>query len=277
MLDREPIPLFPAATPPAGTADAPVPDLRLLANPTEATRPTAPTAAPPPHGAGASPLLPIMAADDPLTPEVERRLALLAHAARAGDRAARDALYAALGPKIDAMLGRCRGLAWSSADPRRDGRPWELDDLAQESYLALVDLLAAWPGEGPVGPYLLAHLPWRIRTAWRRLAAPHRRHAPLLSARADLLVDGSAAAEEALVRLELVAAALPPPDGDLLLLRVRDGHPPAAIGRRLGLTRRTVDRRWRAVCDLLRSELGAAPSSPAPAPGAVAGGPTTRS
>lgn len=255
MLDREPIPLFPDAAPPA-------PDLRLLprrAGPAGATGLPRSTAAPAASATSILPILPILAADDPLTPEVERCLALLAHAARAGDREARDALYAALGPKLDAMLGRCRGLAWSSAGPRRDGLPWELDDLAQESYLALVELLDAWPGDGPVGPYLLAHLPWRIRTAWRRLAAPHRRQAPLHAIDDDRLADGSAAAEEALVRLEAVAATLPPPDGDLLLLRIRDGRSPAAIGRRLGLTRRTVDRRWRALCDRLRPSFGGPP------------------
>lgn len=257
MLDHEPIPLFPDATPPPD----PTPDLRLLPRwaGSRGLRGSAGATAPP-AAASILPIIPILAADDPLTPELERRLALLAHAARAGDRGARDALYAALGPKIDAMLGRCRGRAWSSAGPRRDGAPWELDDLAQEAYLAFVDLLAAWPGDGPIGPYLLAHLPWRIRTAWRRLAAPHRRQTPILPAHADRFEDGSAAAEEALVRLEAVAATLPPPDDALLLLRIRDGRSAAAISRRLGLTRRSVDRRWKALCDRLRPSFGPPPN-----------------
>lgn len=200
-------------------------------------------------------LAPLLAADAPLSGEIERRLTALALAARAGDGGARDALYHAFAPKLDRMLGRCRGLAWAAAGPRRDGRPWELDDLAQEAYLVFVDLLAEWSGEGAVGPYLLAHLRWRLRTAWNGLAAPRRREAAITPRLADLLADGSAAADEATVLLETLAAALPPPDAAMLLMLVRDGCSPAVVARRLGVSRRTVDRRWGALVRRLRASL----------------------
>jgi len=233
MLDRDPIP-FLAGPIPARTAPSP-----LVVRPIRRSGGGRPS--------GSLPLVPILGADDPLGPEVERRLTALAHAARGGDRDARDALFAAFGPKLDRMLGRCRGLAWSAAGPRRDGVPWELDDLRQEAYLAFVELLAAWPGDGSVGPYLLAHLPWRLRTAWKRLAAPRRCETRLAASEPalDLLADGSAAAEEARVLLEELAAALPPPDDEIFLLRVRDSLGTADVAERLGLGRHRVDRRWR--------------------------------
>lgn len=254
MLDREPTPLFPNLAAPASSGPA----LRLLPGVRDHAAPAERVSMPAPAAGRAAPqVVPLLAADDPLAPELDGWLTALAHAARAGDRDARDAIYRALGPKIERMVARCRGLAWSAAGPRRDGRPWEMDDLEQEAYLAVVDLLGAWPGEGSVGPYLLAHLPWRLRTAWKRLATPRRREAPFLPSHADLFADGSAVAEHALVLLEELAATLPPPDGAILLLRIRDGRSIAAIGRRLRLGRRTVDRRWHGLRLRLRSHLEA--------------------
>lgn len=258
MLDRDPIPLFPDAVPAVATGGGVVPALRLLvggAGVGEGGLGVEHRPDPVPVPAAVAPVL---GADDPLGPEVERRLTALAHLARGGDRAARDTLFLALGPKIDRMLGRCRGLAWSSAGPRRDGRPWELEDLGQQAYIAFVDLLALWSGEGAVGPYLLAHLPWRLRNAWRELAAPRRRGAPFAPAAAELLIDGSAAADEAVVLLEAWAAGFPPLDGAILLLRFRDGATAAEIAAALGLQRRTLDRRWRRLRGRLRRELAPA-------------------
>jgi len=215
--------------------------------------PTESTAAPPPT----PPLAPVLAVDALLDAETERRLTALAHLARAGDTGARDALFVALGPKLDRMLARCRGLAWSSAGPRRDGCPWELEDLGQQAYLVYVDLLGHWSGVGPVGPYLLAHLPWRIRNAWRELTAARRRAAPLSIDETGSLDDGTAAAAEGVARLEAIAAALPPPDGVILLLRIRDQATAAEIAASLRINRRTFDRHWRRLRERLRRELAA--------------------
>jgi DNA-directed RNA polymerase specialized sigma24 family protein len=90
------------------------------------------------------------------------------------------------------------------------------------------------------------------------LAAPRRSGAPFAPAAAALLVDGSAAADEAVVLLEAWAAGLPPLDGAILLLRVRDRATAAETAAALGLHRRTLDRRWRRLRGRLRRELAAA-------------------
>lgn len=259
MLDRDPTPIFPNRPAPD---DAP--PLRLLPPADDRSRRRPST--PPRHGAP-SPvrLAPLLAAAEPIEPEIEQRLTHLAIAARAGDRDARDALFLAFSPKIDRMLGRSRRRLWTAGGPRRDGRPWDLDDLAQEAYAVFVGLLADWSAQGAVTPYLLAHLPWRLATAGRRLTARRGRERPMAPHHTDLLADGSAAADEARVLVEAIAAVLPPPDGDLLLLLIRDGRSPAAAARRLGLSRRTVDRRWAALRVTLRQSL-LAPAPPPPLP-----------
>jgi RNA polymerase sigma factor (sigma-70 family) len=201
------------------------------------------------------PIAPLLAADDPLTPETDRRLTALACAARAGSRPARDALYLALAPKIDRFVAGCRHLAWTSLGPRRDGRPWDADDLAQEAFVVFADLLAAWSGEGTFVPYFLAHFPWRLRTAWRALAGPRRHESNLAAPHLALLADDSAEAEEARIRLEAIAAALSPLDGAILLGHVRDGRSLRTVARRLGLGHATVTRRWQGLREELRREL----------------------
>ena len=200
-------------------------------------------------------LVPLLAAGDELTPEREHFLTALAHAARAGDRAARDALYLALLAKIDRFVAGCGRLAATGAGPQRDGIPCDAEDLAQEAFPLFVDVVAAWPGDAPFGPYFLAHFPWRLRSVWRSLAASRRLEIPIPPSWITLLHDGTVAAEEARVRLEALAADLPPPDGVILLDHVRDGESLGRIARRLGLSRRTVTRRWQALVAELRRGL----------------------
>ena len=239
--------------PPSPLAPIDLPPDRCV---TRAVRRVDPVPASPP-----TTLVPVLAPADEIDPALEQLLGALARAAQAGDRAARDLLFLALAPKIDRFVVGCRGLIRSADGPSRDGRAWDAEDLAQEAFLVFADLVAAWPGDGPVGPYLLAHFPWRLRSAWRAMAPPRRLETRLM-AHHDLLEDGSATAEEARAHLEAIAAALSPPDGEILLRHIRDGERLGAIARRLGTDRRTVTRRWRS----LREELRVALLADAPPP-----------
>ena len=207
-------------------------------------------------------LVPLLAAGDDITPERERLLTTLATAARGGDRAARDALYLALSAKIDRFVAGCRRLV-ADDGARRDGRPWDLEDVAQEAFPVFADLVAAWPADGPFGPYFLAAFPRRLRNACRDLRAQRRLQFPLPPASVVFLRDGTAAAEEASARLRAVAGGLPPPDGAILLGHVGDGESLCAVARRLGLPRHVVSYRWRALLSRLRDEEGADGRRPA--------------
>ena len=220
-------------------------------------------AAPDP-GEGALPLLvPLLAADDEITPELDRALSVVALAAREGDPAARNALYLALETKIARFVARHGRRVRAAGGPRRDGRPWAAEDLAQEGFLILTDLVAEWPG-GPFGPYLLAHFPWRVRDAARRLEDSRRLEATTPTAEPALTADDSAQAAEATVLLETLAGRLPAPDGEILLRHIRDGESLSAIARHLGLGRHTVGRRWGALLTELRHSLGSPPRTAAP-------------
>ena len=185
----------------------------------------------------------------------EAALTRLALAARAGDRAARDALYQALTPNLDRMTRVSARLTWAAACPRRDGRPWDREDLGQEAFLVFTDLIAAWSGEGAFTPYLFAYFPWRLRNVWRNLR-PDRPHGEVIrNARPELAVDHGAAAEEARVLLDVLASRLPAGDRAILLAHVRDGVALAAIARHLGVRPWQVRRRWLAIKRWLRDEI----------------------
>lgn len=206
------------------------------------------------RGAPAAAPIPLVRADGDLTPELERFLVPLALAARAGDRDARDALWSALAPKIDRLAVAAGRRTQGDDAPRRDGRPWDAEDLRQEAFPLFADLLAVWSGNGPIGPYLLSHLAWRLRSAARALAVPRRFETSPLAPSLLYLADGSAAAAEALTLLDVLAADLPAVDAVILLRHVRDGESLRVVARRLGLDRRTVSQRWRAILAGLGSE-----------------------
>ncbi len=97
-------------------------------------------------------------------------------AARAGDPDALATLYTALEPKITRFVRRYRGWIRTS---------WDVDDVAQEAYLALARLVEQWSGEGLFLPYFFATFRCRLADAVRRLDGP----APLqpLSRMVDLV------------------------------------------------------------------------------------------
>ncbi len=179
---------------------------------------------------------------------LDQALTAIARLAQLGDMAARDQLYEAFSPSINRLAHRFGGPGWGA------GPVWDVDDLIQEGYLIFLDLVDGWPGGESFVAYALGRLPWRIRNAVRRFNGPRPPRAT--GARIDHLADESAAAAEALVLLEELASSLPPPDGDILLWRIRDSETVVTIALRLGIDRRTVTRCWQRTLATLRQSLG---------------------
>jgi DNA-directed RNA polymerase specialized sigma24 family protein len=172
-----------------------------------------------------------------LTPAEVDDLNRLATAARRGRAAARNQLFARLAGPIGQMTFRrrrlCRGL--------------EPDEVTSETFLALADLLDAWPGDR-FDRFFQEHYG---RCLWRRLAAlrwPGRGILPLAPWHQEQ-PDPEAAAVLAVAEL---AVGLTPAEGWLLLSRLR-GASLADLATRLGVSRRTLERRWRAAARTLRA------------------------
>ena len=200
-------------------------------------------------------LLPVIGANDELLPAFERILEPIAHLAWSGDRAARDALFAAFEPKL---MRFARGIHVPFAPPGAFAI-WDRDDVAQEAYLAFVDVVASWTPHIPFGRYVLAHFPWRLRdVVYRGLA---RSVVPfgliaVSAERIDWMGDASAEAAESRVLLESLAESFASPYDDILRWHIGDGESLMTIAGRLGCSRRTATRRWRFILDRLRKEMG---------------------
>lgn len=188
-------------------------------------------------------VVPVLRPDEPVTPGQDAALTRIAQQARLGDPAARDLLWRAFEARLEPAVASCRRMTWHIDWMRRDGRPWELDDLQQEAWLVFTDLTLKWDGEGSFVPYVTAYFPWRLRNAMRRLGPPRRAitvsRVPERFAECGELLDAEG---EAL--LTQIVAALSPVDALVLRLRVMEGMGSSAIARRLGVSRRTVTRRW---------------------------------
>lgn len=193
----------------------------------------------------------VLGANDEIIPAFERSIAPLAMAAKGGDEGARNLLYAVFEPKVARFVRRIR----APYAPPGSSAAWDAEDVRQEAFLVFAALVADWPPEIPFARYFLSHYPWRLRDAvYRGIARrglPPRATAVTLD-RALWLTDGSAAAEEARAQLEAIAAALPPPRGEILRRHVGDGDSLTAIATHLGLGRRTVTRHWAAIVATLR-------------------------
>jgi RNA polymerase sigma factor (sigma-70 family) len=191
-------------------------------------------------------VVPLLHPDQDVTPAQDALLGNIARRARLGDRRARDLLWRAFAPKLEPAVLRCGQLAWQLGWARRDGRPWELDDLRQEAWLIFAGLAAQWSGEGSFTSYVLAYLPRRLRNAMRRLGPPRRAAAPGLRAEPAVECQALHDAETAIV-LERIMAALCRADATVLRLRVLEGKGFAEIARQMGVSRRTIWRRWQRI------------------------------
>src|SRR5262245_26958859 len=81
------------------------------------------------------PVVPLLSPVHPATPAQEAMLNALGRRARLGDRGARVLLWRAFAPRLERAVRRCGRLTWQATWARRNGRPWELDDLRQEAWL----------------------------------------------------------------------------------------------------------------------------------------------
>lgn len=83
----------------------------------------------------------------------------LAYAAKSGDIAARDELYACLEARFHCIGNILH--PWPNT-PAMIGI-WDRDDVHQESWIIFVELLEAWEDDVPFVNYLFARFSWRLR------------------------------------------------------------------------------------------------------------------
>ncbi|HEV2129383.1 MAG TPA: sigma-70 family RNA polymerase sigma factor [Thermomicrobiales bacterium] len=203
-------------------------------------------------------LVPVILPDAELGPALERRLLPTVTRANAGCREARDALHLAFRPKLQRFVRR---ITVPRAGQDTVGL-WDIDDVEQEAWLVFDELIRQWTPDRPFGRYVLATFPWRLRDAvYRGIAragVPPRMTTVPIGER-EWLQDGSAAADEAHVLLDALAARLPALQGTILRRHVGCGETLTEIARDLDVSRSTVTRQWRALRDDLASGFAATP------------------
>ena len=197
-----------------------------------------------------APLVPLVAVDAEITPDLDRVLTAAARAARAGDPIARNALYFALEPNVARFAARFRRRGWAT------GNAWDYADVTQEAFVDFADLVAGWPGEGSFAPYFLDLFPLRLGGAVRLFDGPLPNPADRgASADPTALQHDAADAAAATALLAELTEVLDPIDGRILIWSVRDRASFGEISARLQLNRRTVGRRWQALLGDLRPLL----------------------
>lgn len=183
--------------------------------------------------------------------DVDAALSALGCRAAAGDTTALNALYAAFSPRITHAIRRAQHACRTyGADPAI-----EPEDIAQQAFVVFADLVRNWDDDQALTRYVLAYFPWRLSDAVQAMS-DRRERRPLDALPSALLVDGTVAASEAVTLLETIAAALPPREAQVLLLRIRDGCPWNEIARITGIERRTLFRCWKRTLLCLRASLG---------------------
>ena len=181
---------------------------------------------------------------------LDHRLGALALAAQEGDAAARDAVYAALVPRLDVIVRsvyrRCHERA---GDPAI-----ELDDLRQEGYLILVDLVDRWSGDATLCEHVLSRFHWRLRAAYASLGGTGSRGTAELTE-----IVGPESIEEAgegeSGTLRLLTATLPERQRTIVLLMVGGGYRQWQVAKALNIGRSTLAREWDRALATLRETL----------------------
>jgi len=215
--------------------------------------------APPPVSTKALPVVvPLLRPDQPVTPAEETLLADIARQARRGDAGARDLLWRSFEARLEATLYRCGRMTWQQGWARRNGRPWELDDLRQEAWLVFSDLVMEWNGEGGFAPYVIRCFPLRLRRAIRDLGPmPRAVRLPVMTDDEPDPEGGDMRVEEDDELLAAVQAALSPRDALVLQMRIADELSLSEIARRLVVSRRTMVREWARIRRVARTVVKA--------------------
>jgi len=183
---------------------------------------------------------------------LDRRLGALALSAQEGDAAARDAVYAALAPRLDVIVRS----VYRRCDERAGDHAIELDDLRQEGYLILVDLVERWSGDATLCEHVLSRFHWRLRAAYATLGGTGSRGTTELTE-----IVGPESIEEAgeadSSPLRLLTAALPERQRAIVLLRVGGGYRQWQVAKALKIGRSTLTREWDRALATLRDTLRA--------------------
>lgn len=179
-------------------------------------------------------------------------LASVAEAAVAGDLAATREVLEAVGPRVVAVVRRVLG----------GGHP-DVDDIAQESLIALVRALAAFRGECGLEGYA-ARIAVRTAVAARR---QRRRKQERLSelgredeGRVAPSAEVGASAGRRLAVLRGLLAELPAGQGETLALRVVLGSSIDEIAQTTGVPVNTVRSRLRLAKQAMRARIEADPT-----------------
>jgi RNA polymerase sigma factor (sigma-70 family) len=171
--------------------------------------------------------------------------------AKAGDRAARNSLFAAFRPAMARFFGRFAGRA-------RESAAWDLEDLHQEAFLVFVEVLDAWPGTGDFVAYFYAVFPKRLATAVRRLEGSQ----PWI--RYGVVAEGSddpSRRLETRAMLRDFAGQLTPVERRILALHAWESLALPDVARQVGLSLEDTRRHWRRIRRKARSFLFNRPSS----------------
>ena len=164
-------------------------------------------------------------------------------AAKAGDRAARNALFDTFRPEMARFVARYTGRAYESA-------AWGLEDVHQESFLVFVEVLGSWPGSGDFVAYFYAVFPKRLATAVRRLDGSQ----PWI--RYGIAVEGS---DDPSQRLESRAmlndfvGLLSPLERRILALHAWESLALPDVARHAGLSLDDTRRHWRRIRRMART------------------------
>ncbi|MDQ3549241.1 MAG: sigma-70 family RNA polymerase sigma factor [Chloroflexota bacterium] len=194
--------------------------------------------------------------DFALTADIDADLSRRALLAR-DDRAARDNLFVLLAFKINRFCSRFR---------RWNLRPWEIDDVRQEAYLAFIDIVNGWRpipgGDTPAGFsfYFMRVYPLRLTDRVRHVVQTRRDRPSTVawSEDADDRPDPCAMERdiETVAFIIEMSARLDTADARILLLRANDDLPPDEVAAQAGVSRRTFYRRWKGIAATIRREVG---------------------
>lgn len=199
-------------------------------------------------------MVPLLDPEERITPTQEALITMLAQRARQGDRAASQLLWRALEARLEPAVSRCARVTHQSTWPSRDGTPWVQEDLRQEAFLVFSDLTAAWEGTESYVAYLTAHFAWRLRMAARRHGP--QRHTASVPGQPDLPVACRELRDaEYRALLHAITARLSPADAMVLDLCVKEGRGLDDLAQQLGVSRRTIARRWQRICRVAHEVL----------------------
>ncbi len=182
---------------------------------------------------------------------IDRTLSRIAASSERGDHTVRNQLFFAYQPRLQVMARS----AW-----RRYGRQFgiERDDVDQEAFIVFANLLSHWSGNGSLSMYVLGSFNWRMRDAIQAMI-PARHSEPSLSGLEEL-AESSFDIEQTLTLLTEIIDALPPFDRQIVWLKVARGKSNREIARSLGVSARTIRRRWSrrkvGIGDALRARVG---------------------